>query len=85
MVFEENRRRIKFSARSRIARAPRLVQLALPPAALAVSALVGCVPESQPEDQAPDDESTAVAAVIDPSCRNFPTVPTFSDFRPLRA
>jgi len=80
MVFEEDRMRIKSRARSRIARAPWLVQLALPPAALAVSAMIGCVPEPQAEEQAPDDESTAVAAVIDPSCRNFPAVPTFNDF-----
>jgi beta-glucosidase len=80
MVFKEDRMRIKSRARSRIARAPWLVQLALPPAALAVSAMVGCVPEPQAEEQAPDDESTAVAAVIDPSCRNFPAVPTFNDF-----
>jgi beta-glucosidase len=79
MVFEEDRMRIKSRARSRIARAPWLAQLALPPAALAVSAMVGCLPE-QAEEQAPEDESTAAATLIDPSCRNFPAVPTFNDF-----
>ena len=72
--------RIKSRARARTARAPWLAKLALPPAALAVSAMLGCVPEPQAQDQSPGDESTAVSAVIDPACRNFPAVPTFNDF-----
>ena len=72
--------RIKSRVRSRTARAPWLARFALTPAALAVSAMLGCVPEPPAQDQSPGDEGTTVSAVIDPACRNFPAVPTFNDF-----
>ena len=72
--------RIRSRVRSRTARAPWLVRFALTPTALAVSAMLGCVPEPQAQDQSPGDDGTTVAAAIAPACSNFPAVPAFTDF-----